>query len=739
MLVVGAARPALFDRRPDWQEGEGRHQRIDLRPLAPRDSRKLIADILVKVPELPDDLREPVVTAAEGNPFHVEELVKMLIEDGIIVKGDVAWKVARDRLSTIRVPATLVGVLQARIDALGAEEKSVLHRAAVIGRSFWDKAVAALGDRTDALPEAVASIEQLRSKELVYGRELSTIANAAEYMFKHGVLRDVTYQSVLRRDRQKYHGRAAAWLASVAEVGERSDEFAPQIAAHYDDANDAESAAKWFLRAGTAAAARYANTEALTMLQRADALTVSGSVAFRYEVVGARQKIHRIVGDRAAETADLDSLSELADRLDDDYKRIDVELRRANQAIDIGRPVEAVGHAERGASMARRIAESALEARALVALGTAHRQKGTPAEAVPVLTEALAIAEEVGDNGLGAAALHGRGVAHHMLGRYDAAEADYQASLSRWEADRAGVSQVLNSIGVLAYDREDYAYARSCLDEAIATKREMGDRLGENRVLNNLALVALAQHDFDAVTDALERTLARARKIGDLEGEAASHQGLGNVALRTGRLGIAEEHLSEARRLFVKEGDQQGETQTIETLAQLTMAQGDLPRARALAEEAAASASSAGLATEMAASYAMLGRLAVAEARFEDAAVDYRRALDVQEGEESLSRIAVVKAGYAITLQALGRTEEARVLVDEVLAHFTAFGGAGVEEPVATLIACRDVLAAQGASTTEITELARRHIEETAARISDPEIRSSYINDVPAHARLRVG
>jgi predicted ATPase len=166
VLVVGSARPALFDRRPDWQAGEGRPQRIDLRPLGNRDTRKLIAEILVKVHELPEGLRETVVTAAEGNPFHVEELLKMLIEDGTIVKGDVAWEVARDRLPTIRVPATLVGVLQARIDALGAEEKSVLHRAAVIGRSFWDSAVAALDDQTDALRRVLATIKRLATKNM---------------------------------------------------------------------------------------------------------------------------------------------------------------------------------------------------------------------------------------------------------------------------------------------------------------------------------------------------------------------------------------------------------------------------------------------------------------------------------------------------------------------------------------------------------------------------------------------
>ena len=128
ILVVCGARPALYARRPAWQGGERRHQRIDLVPLRSRDSRQLIGQILHKVHDLPDDLRETVIAAAEGNPFHIEELVKMLIEDGVIVKRTDAWVVAEDRLPTIRVPETLVGVLQARIDALSTDQKSVLHR-----------------------------------------------------------------------------------------------------------------------------------------------------------------------------------------------------------------------------------------------------------------------------------------------------------------------------------------------------------------------------------------------------------------------------------------------------------------------------------------------------------------------------------------------------------------------------------------------------------------------------------
>ena len=138
ILIVCAARASLHARRPAWQAGERRHQRIDLVPLRSRDSRRLVAEILNKVHDLPDDLRETIVAAAEGNPFHIEELVKMLIEDGVIVRSVDAWRVAHDRLPTVRVPDTLVGVLQARIDALeGGPEVGASprrgHRAQLLG------------------------------------------------------------------------------------------------------------------------------------------------------------------------------------------------------------------------------------------------------------------------------------------------------------------------------------------------------------------------------------------------------------------------------------------------------------------------------------------------------------------------------------------------------------------------------------------------------------------------------
>jgi predicted ATPase len=134
----------LFERRPNWGEGREAHTRLELKPLSRRASRALVSEILQKVESIPQGLRDLVVDGAEGNSFYVEELIKMLIEGSVILRGEERWCVELGRLARVRVPPTLTGVLQARLDSLPRQERTLLQRASVVGRLFWDTAVAAL-------------------------------------------------------------------------------------------------------------------------------------------------------------------------------------------------------------------------------------------------------------------------------------------------------------------------------------------------------------------------------------------------------------------------------------------------------------------------------------------------------------------------------------------------------------------------------------------------------------------
>ncbi|NJO84747.1 MAG: hypothetical protein HC828_19590, partial [Blastochloris sp.] len=108
MLVSLTARPTLLERRPNWGSGQDYHTRLELKPLSKRDSRNLAREILKQVKRLPKELRDLLVDRSEGNPYYMEELVKLLIEDRVIQKFGNEWRVEETRLENIPVPPTLI-------------------------------------------------------------------------------------------------------------------------------------------------------------------------------------------------------------------------------------------------------------------------------------------------------------------------------------------------------------------------------------------------------------------------------------------------------------------------------------------------------------------------------------------------------------------------------------------------------------------------------------------------------
>ena len=270
LLVVCLARPALFERRPGWGEGREAHISLELKALSRRESRVLVTEILQNVNDIPVDLRDLVVEGAEGNPFYVEELIKMLIDDGVIRCDESGWQVELERLVDVQIPPTLTGVLQARLDSLPSKERELLQRASVVGRLFWDMAVAELAtseengfDKNELTPLLAA----VRNRELVFRREHSTFAGTDEYTFKHALLRDVTYETVLLKLRRVYHRQVATWLEAAA--GDRLGEYLGLIAGHYELAGDQARAVQYLQRAGDRACLAYANQEAVEYYQRA--------------------------------------------------------------------------------------------------------------------------------------------------------------------------------------------------------------------------------------------------------------------------------------------------------------------------------------------------------------------------------------------------------------------------------------------------------------------------------------
>ena len=221
LVLVATARPELAELRPAWVQPAGLapwHAVLLLEQLSPSEVAELVTHILRYADRIPEALVAKAVEESDGNPLHVEELIKILIDDGVIAAGP-TWHVDEERLRDHRVPDTLTGVLQARLDRLPPGQFRALQRASVFGRFFWQEGVAALGD--DDL-DAATELEGLVDAELVFRRSPSRFHETQELAFKHEFTRGVAYDTIALAERPEHHRRAAAWLERNAGCGPAS-------------------------------------------------------------------------------------------------------------------------------------------------------------------------------------------------------------------------------------------------------------------------------------------------------------------------------------------------------------------------------------------------------------------------------------------------------------------------------------------------------------------------------------
>ncbi|HEX9599375.1 MAG TPA: adenylate/guanylate cyclase domain-containing protein [Gaiellaceae bacterium] len=231
ILVISTARPELFERKPGWGGGKRNSTTISLSPLTSEETARLISALLPQA-VLPAETQVALLERAGGNPLYAEEFVRMLADRGIVGgRGAVVE-------SEILVPETVQALISARLDTLAPDRKALLQEAAVVGKVFWDGALASMAGADE---ESVAeSLHDLVQKELVRPIRGSSVEGEAEYVFWHVLIRDVAYGQIPRLARVRKHEAAAAWMERLA--GDGSDK-AEILAYHYGQALELARAA----------------------------------------------------------------------------------------------------------------------------------------------------------------------------------------------------------------------------------------------------------------------------------------------------------------------------------------------------------------------------------------------------------------------------------------------------------------------------------------------------------------
>jgi class 3 adenylate cyclase/tetratricopeptide (TPR) repeat protein len=230
VLLVCLARPELLDIRSGWGGGKMNASSILLEPL-PSDEASLLVDNLLGRADIPQAARDRILEAAEGNPLFVEEMLAMLIDDGLLRFEEGEWRSVED-LANVTVPPTIHLLLAARLDRLDAEERAVIERGAVEGKVFHTGAVTTLSPDS-VRPNVRSRLLALARKELIRP-DRAEFAGEDAFRFRHLLIRDAAYQAMPKEQRADLHERFAEWLEGAA--GERMAEYEEILGHHLEQA-----------------------------------------------------------------------------------------------------------------------------------------------------------------------------------------------------------------------------------------------------------------------------------------------------------------------------------------------------------------------------------------------------------------------------------------------------------------------------------------------------------------------
>jgi len=270
LLVVGTARPELFERRKAFGAGTSSAVRISLSALSEDETTRLLSALLEDA-VLPAETQAALLGRAEGNPLYAEEYVRMLIDRRVLVRDGRHWRLEPG--ASVPLPESVQGITAARLDALQRDEKSVLQAAAVVGKAAWLSAVEAVAGVSRW--QAEQALHRLERKEFLRRERRSSVKDETEYAFRHILIRDVAYSQIPRAERARKHEQAAEWIESLAERDDGSELLTHQLAYHYLAALEARRTAgqppDWLVER-TRVAVRFAGERALSLHAYASAI-----------------------------------------------------------------------------------------------------------------------------------------------------------------------------------------------------------------------------------------------------------------------------------------------------------------------------------------------------------------------------------------------------------------------------------------------------------------------------------
>ena len=526
LVVLLTARPELEAR---WRPTPGRHNLVvlNLDPLDASAARQMLRSLLGHDPG--PVVRDALIERSGGNPFFLEELVALLVESGGLDE--------RTMESVSTLPATLRGLVAARLDALPSGERAVLEDAAVLGRRGPVATLVALGETRGAAGTVRAAVDALVAKELLDLDE--------PYMeFRSDLVREVAYGTLTKAERARRHANVGAWIESLASEKERTDEFLEDVARHF------------------ATAAELVGELGFVEGIPADIVDLA---------LDALERAAERAEDRELHMVSLRSWDQMVTILGDtpSTRRRHALIGRARAEMSLRRNPEAHADLCKAIEEAEERGDTLAIARAKTVEGELLRNEGRYEESLAILEDARQLWRDLGDRRGEASALRRMGMTHLFSGASDVAEPLLLDALNAFQeiGSRKGVAWANQNLAWISVLSGEADVAEERLERAVSMFADIGDFGGLGWARGLLAWVYFSRgllHEAEALAT---QQIAEAQEQGDRWALGMMTVLLASTQHWQGRIAESVESLERARQLFMDIGDHWGQLRAIVPLA----------------------------------------------------------------------------------------------------------------------------------------------------------------------------
>jgi class 3 adenylate cyclase/tetratricopeptide (TPR) repeat protein len=640
---------------------------IDLKPLSAAHSRSLLND-LVELNDLPDQIVGTILARAEGNPFYLEEFVRMLIEKDVLKPSGGKWRVASAMdLRTVEVPTSLGGLMLTRFDRLPKELQQVLRDASVIGLEFPTRLLEEVERRLYGSATATPMLERLVELGMLVPRPATS---EPTYAFAHVLTQETIYNSLLHSQRPGLHRTVAESIESLF-----SDEVMNQaeaLALHYDRARVRDRAMLYSVLAGNRARARFANYEAIEHYSRALQLAqhLRGHEAARWQAAIGLGDVEQLIGEYEEAAAFYQAmLEEWTGATAED--RAWAMLKLGQVWDKRGDRHEADNWLQQALKQLDEVRGAAPDLRGQVysELGWLSLRRGDLAAAERWLEQGLALVNQTQYYNVQSSVLNRLGAVYYNRGQWPEAMRYVEQALDLRDrlGDVVGYARSLNNLGILKWASGDWDGAQANYQRAVELHESIGEAEGLVQAGTNLGLLYTDRGDWVRAESMLQRSLAIAQRIAHPFELATSHMNLGRLYLFQERWPDSAQHLDAAVSLYEQAGARENLNlkDTYYLQGVLALEQGQVEAAQHWAKRCLdllreATRADHGTSPEWGSYEVLAGRISLARQDLTDAHRQLDRAITIlREGGQA---IEAARAQYWRALVSLkqGRLDDAR-------------------------------------------------------------------------------